>query len=135
MISSLNSTVSSFATGPLVCTEQYGTSSTDKVTHSAHKSSWARCGACSPSSSTTIKLIGVFPRDQGTTQRIVIDIVIDNDPEMSMETIMDNTLTKNISQHLGVDPSGGISGAETSVSNTGLVDSCTLSVTPNGRQR
>ena len=52
--------------------------------------------------------------------------VIDNDPEMSMETEMDNTLTNNNSQHPRVDPGGGIGVAEPSVSNTGLVDSCAL---------
>ena len=39
---------------------------------------------------------------------------------------MDNTLTNNISQHLGVDPSGGIRGAEPHV----RVGSCALSSTP-----
>ena len=39
---------------------------------------------------------------------------------MSMKPGMNNTLTNNISQHPGVDPSGGIRGAESSVSNTGL---------------
>ena len=49
---------------------------------------------------------------------------------MSMETGMDNTLTNNISQHPGVDPSGGIRGAEPSVNNTGLMGSCALSSSP-----
>ena len=55
---------------------------------------------------------------------------MDNDSEMSIETGMDNTLTNNISQHPGADPSSGIRGAEPSVSNAGLVGSCALSSTP-----
>ena len=43
---------------------------------------------------------------------------------------MDNTLTSNICQHPRVNPSGGIRGAEPSVSNTGLLGSCALSSTP-----
>ena len=43
---------------------------------------------------------------------------------------IDNTVTNNISQYPGVDPSGGIRGAEPSVSNTGLVGSCALSSAP-----
>ena len=74
----------------------------------------------------TIKLIGDVPRGQGTTQRSVID----NDPEMSMEPGMDDTLTNNISLHPGVDSSGEIRGEETSVSGTGLVSSCAPSSTP-----
>ena len=50
---------------------------------------------------------------------------------MAMEPGMDNTLTNNISQHPGVDPSDGIRGAEPSVSDTGLVDSCAPSSTPH----
>ena len=49
---------------------------------------------------------------------------------MSIETGIDNTLTNNISQNPGVDPSGGIEEAEPSVSNTGLAGSCALNNTP-----
>ena len=43
---------------------------------------------------------------------------------------MDNTLTSDINQHPGVNPSGIIRGTEPSVSNTGLVDSCAPSSIP-----
>ena len=43
---------------------------------------------------------------------------------------MNNTLTNNISQHPGIDPSGGIRRAEPNVSNKGLAGSCALSSNP-----
>ena len=51
----------------------------------------------------TVKLMGVAPRGQITTQNDVIEC----DPELPMETEIDNTSANNLSQYPVVDPSCG----------------------------